>query len=50
VISWAAFDLQFVRMTNSQMTLRGYQINAEDGTAVHYAQSWVLRQVEAPSP
>jgi hypothetical protein len=44
------FDPQLVRMTNTQMTLHGYQIRAEDGTAVHYAQSWVLRQVEAPSP
>jgi hypothetical protein len=44
------FDPQLVRMTNTQMTLHGYQINAEGGAAVHYAQSWVLRQVEAPSP
>lgn len=33
------FDPQLVRMTNTQMTLHGYQIRAEDGTAVHYAQS-----------
>jgi hypothetical protein len=51
VICWAPlFDPQLVRMTNTQMTLHGYQIRAETGAAVHYAQSWVLRQVEAPSP
>jgi len=44
------FDPQLVRMTNAQMTLHGYQINAEDGTAVHYAQCWVLRQVKTTSP
>lgn len=44
------FDPQLVRMTNTQMTLHGYQIRAEDGTPVHYAQSWVLRQVEATGP
>jgi len=44
------FDPQLVRMTNTQMTLHGYQIRAEDGATVHYAQSWVLRQVEALSP
>jgi hypothetical protein len=44
------FGAQLVRMINAQMTLHGYQIHAETGTAVHYAQVWVLRQVEAPSP
>jgi hypothetical protein len=39
------FDPQLVRMTNSQMTLHGYQIHAEAGTAVHYVQCWALRQV-----
>jgi hypothetical protein len=37
------FDPQLVRMTNTQMALHGYQIHAEGGTAVHYAQCWVLR-------
>lgn len=44
------FDPQLVRMTNTQMTLHGYQIHAETGSAVHYAQCWVLRQVEVLSP
>lgn len=39
------FDPHLVRMTNTQMTLHGYQIHAETGTAVHYAQCWALRQV-----
>jgi len=39
------FDPQLVHMTNTQMTLHGYQIHAEPGTAVHYAQCWALRQV-----
>lgn len=39
------FDPQLVKMTNGQMTLHGYQIHAETGTAVHYAQCWALRQV-----
>jgi hypothetical protein len=36
-------------MTNTQMTLHGYQIHAEAGTGVHYAQGWVLRQVKIPN-
>jgi hypothetical protein len=39
------FDPQLARMTSSQMTLHGYQIHAEAGAAVHYAQCWALRQV-----
>jgi hypothetical protein len=39
------FDPQLVRMTDSQMTLHGYQIHvdAETGAVTHYAQVWVLR-------
>jgi hypothetical protein len=43
------FDPQLVRMTNTQMTLHGYQIHAEAGNGVHYAQGWVLRQVKIPN-
>lgn len=43
------FDPQLVPMTSSQMTLHGYQIHAEAGTAVHYAQCWALRQVADPN-
>jgi hypothetical protein len=43
------FDPQLVRMTNTQMTLLGYQNHAEAGTGVHYAQGWVLRQVKIPN-
>jgi hypothetical protein len=41
------FDPRLVKMTDSQMTLQGYQIHvdAETGAIRHYAQSWVLRAV-----
>ncbi|MBV0881596.1 hypothetical protein KTQ42_20150 [Noviherbaspirillum sp. L7-7A] len=32
------FDPQLVRTTSAPITLHVHQINAEDGTAVHYAQ------------
>lgn len=40
------FDPQLVKMTDSQMTLQGYQIHAdpETGAALQYLQCWVLRQ------
>lgn len=44
------FAPQLGRMTNTQMTPHGYQIHAEEGAAVHYAQYWVLGQVEALNP
>ena len=44
------FNPQLVRMKNTQMTLHGCQIHAEEGAAVHYGQCWVLRQVETPTP
>jgi len=39
------FDPQLVRMTDSLMTLHGYQIHVDDETGAmrHYAQVWVLR-------
>jgi hypothetical protein len=39
------FEPQILKMTENQMTLHGYQIHTETGTAVHYAQCWALRQV-----
>jgi len=39
------FDPQIVKMTDSLMTLHGYQIHAdaETGAVQHHAQVWVLR-------
>jgi hypothetical protein len=37
------FDPLLVKMTEKQMTLQGYQIHAENGVLVHYAQYWELR-------
>jgi hypothetical protein len=40
------FDPVLVKMTEKQMTLQGYQVQAENGTVVHYAQYWELRLVD----
>jgi hypothetical protein len=40
------FDPVLVKMTEKQMTLQGYQVHAESGAAVHYAQFWELRLVD----
>src|SRR4051812_18963877 len=40
------FDPVLVKMTEKQMTLQGYQVHAENGVVVHYAQFWELRLVD----
>jgi hypothetical protein len=40
------FEPVLVKMTEKQMTLHWYAIEAEDRVVAHYSQYWVLRMVE----